>query len=49
MSHIVIGRRKEVDSQLLVVGSQTANLIPGPSFAHNLGAADVQMANARPV
>jgi hypothetical protein len=26
-----------VDSQLLVVGSQIANLTPGPSFAHNLG------------
>ncbi len=29
--------REEFDSQLLVVGSQTANLTPGPSFAHNLG------------
>jgi hypothetical protein len=29
--------RKEVDSRLLVVGSQTASLTPGPSFAHNLG------------
>ncbi len=26
-----------VDSRLLVVGSQTASLTPGPSFAHNLG------------
>jgi hypothetical protein len=30
-------RRKRVDSRLLVVGSQTASLTPGPSFAHNLG------------
>jgi hypothetical protein len=30
-------RWEEVDSRLLVVGSQTANLTPGPSFAHNLG------------
>jgi hypothetical protein len=29
--------REQVDSWLLVVGSQTANLTPGPSFAHNLG------------
>jgi hypothetical protein len=28
--------RDRVDSRLFVVGSQTANLIPGPSFAHNL-------------
>ncbi len=32
-----IGCREEVDSRLLVVGSQTASLTPGPSFAHNLG------------
>jgi hypothetical protein len=31
------GGREEVDSQLLMVGSQTASLTPGPSFAHNLG------------
>jgi hypothetical protein len=31
-----IGCRKEVDSRLLVVGSQTVSLTPGPSFAHNL-------------
>jgi len=31
------GGREEVDSWLLMVGSQTANLTPGPSFAHNLG------------
>jgi hypothetical protein len=37
MSHAQIGRREEVDSRLLVVGSQTASLTPGPSFAHNLG------------
>ncbi len=29
--------QERVDSRLLVVGSQTANLTPGPSFAHNLG------------
>jgi hypothetical protein len=37
VSHSQIGCRKEVDSRLLVVRSQTANLTPGPSFAHNLG------------
>jgi hypothetical protein len=37
MLHSEFGRREEVDSRLLVVGSQTANLTPGPSFAHNLG------------
>ncbi len=37
MSHYPIGRRDRVDSRLLVVGSQTASLTPGPSFAHNLG------------
>ncbi len=37
MSHTQIERREEVDSRLLVVGSQTTNLTPGPSFAHNLG------------
>jgi hypothetical protein len=36
MSHTQIGCREDVDSWLLVVGSQTANLTPGPSFAHNL-------------
>jgi hypothetical protein len=30
-------RRERVDSRLLVLGSQTASLTPGPSFAHNLG------------
>ncbi len=37
MSHAQIGRREEVDSRLLVVGSQIGSLTPGPSFAHNLG------------
>jgi hypothetical protein len=37
MSHAQIGCREEVDFRILVVGSQTANLTPGPSFAHNLG------------
>jgi hypothetical protein len=37
MSHSRIGHPEEVDSRLLVVGSQTTSLTPGPSFAHNLG------------
>jgi hypothetical protein len=37
MLHSRSARRKQVDSRLLVVGSQTASLTPGPSFAHNLG------------
>ncbi len=37
MSHTQIGRRDDIDSQLLVVGSQTASLTPALSFAHNLG------------
>jgi hypothetical protein len=37
VSHSRFGGREEVDSRLLVVGSQTASLTPGPSFAHNLG------------
>jgi hypothetical protein len=37
VSHSQIGHQQRVDSQLLVVGSQTASLTPGPSFAHNLG------------
>jgi hypothetical protein len=37
MLHSQIGHREEVHSRLLVVGSQTASLTPGPSFAHNLG------------
>ncbi len=36
-SHSFCRRREEVDPRLLVVGSQTASLTPGPSFAHNLG------------
>jgi hypothetical protein len=36
MSHSRIRHRKGVDSRFLVVGSQTASLTPGPSFAHNL-------------
>jgi hypothetical protein len=35
--HSQFGGRDKVDSRLLVVGSQTASLTPGPSFAHNLG------------
>ncbi len=37
MSHSRSARRKQVDSWLLVVGSQIASLTPGHSFAHNLG------------
>jgi hypothetical protein len=37
VSNSQFGGREEVDSRLLVVGSQTASLTPGPSFAHNLG------------
>jgi hypothetical protein len=37
MSHSRSARREQVDSRLLVVGGQTANLTPDPSFAHNLG------------
>jgi len=47
ISHSQFEGREEVDSQLLVVGSQTANLTPGPSFAHNLDYTFVQMADAR--
>ena len=36
-SHSRFGCQEEVNSRLLVVGSQTGNLTPGPSFAHNLG------------
>jgi hypothetical protein len=36
MSHSFCRRRGWVDSWLLVVGSQTASLTPGPSFAHIL-------------
>jgi len=34
--HSRIGHREEVDSRLFVVGSQTGNSTPGPSFGHNL-------------
>jgi hypothetical protein len=37
VSHSQFRDREEVDSRLLVVGSQTASLTPGPSFAHDLG------------
>ncbi len=37
VSHSRFGCREGIDSRLLVVGSQTASLTPGPSFAHNLG------------
>jgi hypothetical protein len=37
VSHSQFGGREKVDCWLLVVGSQTASLTPGPSFAHNLG------------
>jgi hypothetical protein len=37
MSHSPSARWERVDSRLLVVGSQTASLTPGPSFVHNLG------------
>ncbi len=37
VSHSCCRRRQEVDSRLFVVGSQTGNLTPGPSFAHKLG------------
>ncbi len=37
LSHSLIARQDRGDSRLLVVGSQTASLTLGPSFAHNLG------------
>jgi hypothetical protein len=37
LSHSQFEGLEEVDSRLLVVGSQIASLTPGPSFAHNLG------------
>ncbi len=37
VSHFQFGGWEEVDSRLLVIGSQIASLTPGPSFAHNLG------------
>ncbi len=36
MSHTLCRQVNQVDSRLLVVGSQTGSLTPGPSFAHNL-------------
>jgi hypothetical protein len=36
MLHSPFGGREEVDSRLLVVGSQIASSTPGPSFAYNL-------------
>jgi hypothetical protein len=36
MSHSSCTHQGRVDSRLLVVGSQTASLTPGPSFDHNL-------------
>jgi hypothetical protein len=36
MLHSWIGHRQKVDSRLFVVGSQTGNSTPGPSFGHNL-------------
>jgi len=44
--HSLKRRREEVDSQLLVVGSQNGKLTPDLSFAHNLGCR-FQMGNAR--
>jgi hypothetical protein len=40
MLHSPSARWEQVDSRLLVVARQTANLTPGPSFAHTW-AADV--------
>jgi len=37
VSHSQLRGWEDIDSQLLVVGSQTASLTPDPSFAHNLG------------
>ncbi len=36
VSHSPCTHRNQVDSPLLVVGSQIASLTPGPSFDHNL-------------
>ncbi len=36
MWHVICSQVNRVDSRLLVVGSQIANLSPGLSFAHNL-------------
>jgi len=37
VSHSQFGGREDIDSRLLVIGSQIASFTPGPSFAHNLG------------
>jgi len=37
VSHPPFRGRESIDSLLLVVGSQTASLTPGPSIAHSLG------------
>ncbi len=37
VSHSLRRRQEKVNSRLLVVGSQTGSLTPGPSFSHNLG------------
>ncbi len=37
VSHSWSARQEQVNSRLLVVGSQIAILTPGPSFAHNFG------------
>jgi hypothetical protein len=34
--HFICTHRNRINSRLLVVGSQTASLTPGPSFDHNL-------------
>jgi hypothetical protein len=36
MWHAIYSQEIQGDSQLLVVGNQIGNLIPGPSFDHNL-------------
>ncbi len=36
MSHAICRQVNWVDSRLFLVGSQTDNLTPGPSFGHNL-------------
>jgi len=36
MSHVIYMQGNRLNSQLLIVGSQTTNLTPGPSFGHNL-------------
>jgi hypothetical protein len=45
VSHSTCTHQGRVDSRLLVVGSQTASLTPGPSFDHNLCC---RCPNARP-